>query len=72
MRNDAGYDASSELPELYDHIPLYNCRPDIEFYAGLCREAGETLELGCGTGRILIPAAQAGCRITGLDQSAVC
>jgi SAM-dependent methyltransferase len=70
MRHDAGYDATSELPELYDHISLYNRRPDIEFYAGLCREAGEALELGCGTGRILIPAARAGCRITGLDQSA--
>ena len=70
MRHDPGYDAASDLPELYDHIPLYNSRPDIEFYVDLCREAGQALELGCGTGRILIPAAQAGCRITGLDQSA--
>lgn len=70
MPHNPGYDVLSELPELYDHIPLYNSRPDIEFYSGLCRKAGEALELGCGTGRILIPAAQAGCSITGLDQSA--
>ena len=70
MRHDPGYDAASDLPELYDHIPIYNSRPDIGFYTGLCGEAGEALELGCGTGRILIPAARAGCRMTGLDQSA--
>ena len=40
------------------------------FIVDLCRAAkGEVLELGCGTGRILIPAAEAGCTITGLDQS---
>jgi len=27
----------------------------------------EFLELGCGTGRVLIPTALAGCEITGLD-----
>jgi SAM-dependent methyltransferase len=69
MPADAGYNAHAELPELYDSIPLYNSRPDVNFYVGLCCEAGEALELGCGTGRILIPAAQSGCAITGLDQS---
>ena len=69
MPSATGYDAHSELPELYDHVPLYNSRADIEFYVDLCRQAGEALELGCGTGRVLIPAAQAGCAITGLDQS---
>ena len=69
MRADTGYNAHAELPELYDSIPLYNSRPDIDFYIDLCRQAGEVLELGCGTGRILIPAAEAGAAITGLDQS---
>jgi SAM-dependent methyltransferase len=69
MPADTGYNAHAELPELYDSTPLYNSRPDVDFYVDLCREAGEALELGCGTGRILIPAAQAGCVITGLDQS---
>jgi len=69
MSSDTGYDADPELPELYDHIPMYNSRGDVNFYLDLCREAGEVLELGCGTGRVLVAAAQAGCAITGLDNS---
>ena len=46
---------------------------DIPFYVGLAREAasrGErVLELGCGTGRVTIPMAQAGAEVTGLDSS---
>jgi len=69
---NANYDAHPEIGELYDNIPLYRDRKDVEFYVDLCRAAkGEVLELGCGTGRILIPAAEAGCTITGLDQSGV-
>jgi len=67
---NANYDAHPEIGELYDHIPLYRDRKDVAFYVDLCRAArGEVLELGCGTGRILIRAAEAGCTITGLDQS---
>jgi SAM-dependent methyltransferase len=67
---NANYDAQAEIAELYDHVPLYKNRRDAAFYVDLCRAAkGEVLELGCGTGRILIRAAQAGCTITGLDQS---
>jgi len=45
-------------------------RDDIRFYtemAGACN--GETLEIGCGTGRTLIPCARAGVTVTGLDLS---
>jgi SAM-dependent methyltransferase len=67
---NANYDAHPEIPELYDHVPLYRDRKDVAFYLDLCRAAGgDVLELGCGTGRILIPAAEAGYTITGLDQS---
>lgn len=67
---NANYDARPEIAELYDQVPLYRDRRDLAFYVDLCRTAGgEVLELGCGTGRILIPAAEAGCTITGLDQS---
>ncbi|HTS63481.1 MAG TPA: class I SAM-dependent methyltransferase [Candidatus Acidoferrales bacterium] len=69
MPSETGYGTHPELPELYDHIPLYNSRRDIDFYVDLCRQSGEALELGCGTGRVLIPAAEAGCSVTGLDQS---
>jgi SAM-dependent methyltransferase len=70
MSLDSGYDSDPRLAELYDSIPLYHSRRDLEFFVNLCREAGEVLELGCGTGRVLIPAAEAGASITGLDQAA--
>jgi SAM-dependent methyltransferase len=67
---NANYDAHPEIGELYDHVTVYRERKDVTFYVDLCRAAkGEVLELGCGTGRILIPAAEAGCIITGLDGS---
>jgi len=68
--NHGNYNAQPEIPELYDHIPLYRDREDVAFYRDLCSAAdGAVLELGCGTGRILIPAAEAGSTITGMDQS---
>ena len=46
---------------------------DIEFYAGLAREAAAqglpVLELACGTGRVSIPIAREGVNVVGLDQS---
>ena len=58
------------LAELYDLVPGYINRTDREFYLNLCKEVdGKILELGCGTGRILIPIAEAGKEITGLDLS---
>ena len=56
--------------DLYDHVGPYAARKDIKFYVDLAREAsGRVLELGCGTGRVLIPTAEAGVDITGLDAS---
>src|SRR5436189_2875890 len=43
---------------------------DVEFYRSLAREAGgPVLELGCGTGRVLLPIARDGSACTGLDSS---
>jgi SAM-dependent methyltransferase len=43
---------------------------DIPFYLGKARQYGDpVLELACGTGRITIPLAQEGVRMTGLDVS---
>lgn len=50
-----------EQKEFTKDIPFY-----VE-YAKKCR--GEVLELGCGTGRVLIPIAREGIRVTGLDAS---
>jgi SAM-dependent methyltransferase len=70
MTAESDYDSTDALAELYDAIPLYAGRADIEFYSAEARAAtGLVLELGCGTGRILIPAARAGAEITGLDLS---
>jgi len=58
------------VAEYYDYLPLIQGRKDLDFYLDFARAAGDPiLELGCGTGRILIPLAEAGCRITGLDLS---
>ncbi|HEY9384705.1 MAG TPA: class I SAM-dependent methyltransferase [Gemmatimonadales bacterium] len=55
---------------LYDHVIPYRERPDVDFYVAAAREAGgPVLELGCGTGRILIPTARAGLEIVGVDLS---
>jgi len=63
------YDSDPRLAQLYDSLPLYHSRRDLAFWVDLCREAGDVLELGCGTGRVLIPAVQAGASVTGVDQA---
>jgi len=58
------------LSEYYDLVPAYAQRADLDFYVEAARlTCGKTLELGCGTGRVLIPTAAAGCEILGLDVS---
>ncbi|MFN8544900.1 MAG: class I SAM-dependent methyltransferase [Candidatus Binatia bacterium] len=43
---------------------------DAAFYRALAHESGgPVLELGCGTGRVLLPIARAGIAATGLDRS---
>ena len=58
------------IANYYDATPLYANRADIGFYVACAGEVrGKVLELGCGTGRILIPTAAAGHTIVGLDLS---
>jgi SAM-dependent methyltransferase len=57
------YDAfySSSRPKIAD---------DVAFYERLSREVGgPILELGCGTGRIALPLANAGSHVPGVDRS---
>ncbi len=64
------YDSIPGYGELYDAVPAYATRGDIAFYveeAG--RTTGPVLEIGCGTGRVLLPVARSGAEITGLDGS---
>jgi SAM-dependent methyltransferase len=67
---ESDYDQSPFLAEFYDHVVPYLDRPDIPFYVEAALAAGgPVLELGCGTGRTLIPIARAGASITGIDLS---
>jgi SAM-dependent methyltransferase len=69
-KHSSGYEDHEFVAQLYDPVYDYLARRDIEFYMDFSRKAeGRTLELGCGTGRVLIPTAQADCEITGLDFS---
>jgi SAM-dependent methyltransferase len=55
-----------EYPEYYDHA--HGQTLDIPFYLHYARECGSPiLELACGTGRLVLPLARAGYRITGVD-----
>jgi len=67
--NDNDYEITADL---YDHVTAYRDRQDdVTFYAGEAAAAdGPVLEVGCGTGRVLLPCARAGARVTGLDRSA--
>ena len=69
--NASGYDLAPFIAEFYDHVPRYATRADVDFYVqAAAASGGPVLELGCGTGRILIPTARAGIEIVGLDAAA--
>ncbi len=71
-----GGEAYEELGELYD-VWCAEVVEDLPFYLGLCaaaatdlgRDALDIVELGGGSGRIAVPLAQAGHRVTALDAS---
>lgn len=65
-----GADEYGDVAEFYDYVVPYATRGDIEFYVDEALAAdGPVLEVGCGTGRVLIPTARAGVAISGLDGS---
>jgi SAM-dependent methyltransferase len=70
MLGESHYDAVPAIAEFYDTTLVYQTRKDAEFYVAEARASrGPVLELGCGTGRVLLPTARAGIEITGLDDS---
>lgn len=66
----AGYEEYAFIADIYDFIVPYRDRPDLAFFVEAAKESGgPVLEVGCGTGRVLIPTARAGVEIVGLDLS---
>jgi SAM-dependent methyltransferase len=56
--------------EFYDYVVPYQTRQDVAFFVEAAQTSGgPVLEVGCGTGRILIPTARAGIPIYGIDLS---
>jgi len=65
-----GYEEYAFVADLYDFVEAYRTRPDVDFFVEAALDCGgPVLEVGCGTGRVLIPTARAGIEITGLDLS---
>jgi ubiquinone/menaquinone biosynthesis C-methylase UbiE len=65
-----GYDKYDFVAEFYDYVVPYRDRQDVTFFVEMAQHsAGPVLEIGCGTGRVLIPTAKAGIEIVGLDSS---
>jgi SAM-dependent methyltransferase len=70
MERAGGYDGYTFVAELYDYVVPYRERQDVAFYVEAAKASGgPVLEIGCGTGRVLIPTARAGVPIVGLDLS---
>ncbi len=70
MGDSGGCEEYDFVAEFYDHLAAHRDRQDVAFFVEMARESsGPVLEVGCGTGRVLIPTAQAGIEIVGLDYS---
>ncbi|MBN1401990.1 MAG: class I SAM-dependent methyltransferase [Anaerolineae bacterium] len=65
-----GYRDYRFVADVYEHVVPYAQRPDINFWVEEAQASGgPVLEIGCGTGRVLLPIARSGIAITGLDLS---
>ena len=65
--------AESPAPSPYADAELYDVifagyREDLDFYLSAAKQArGPVLDVGCGTGRVMIPCLQAGVDMDGID-----
>jgi SAM-dependent methyltransferase len=68
-RSDPRDDPYAFLPALYD-LEHQGFQDDVALYLQLAQVVGDPiLELGCGSGRVLLPLAEASHRVTGIDRS---
>jgi SAM-dependent methyltransferase len=71
MSGAAELDSYASIADLYDGVVPYANRPDVAFFVeAAVASGGPVLELGCGTGRVLLPIARADVEAVGLDSSA--
>lgn len=64
------HDEYAAIAEIYDSVVPLERLHDVAFFVAMAREyGGPVLEIGCGSGRVLIPTARAGVPIIGLDLS---
>lgn len=67
--NPTGYE-DQIVADYYDYAQPLKSRDDVDFFVNQAKQCGgNVLELGCGTGRVLIPIAENGFHITGIDLS---
>ena len=63
-------DEYGEVAARYYDAAYAHDQADVAFYAALARETGgPVLEIGCGTGRVLLPIARTGVDAVGIDRS---
>ena len=71
MSSTEGWHGWDQYAKYYDwENARTSGRRDVNFWKGYCvRHGGRVLELGSGTGRVMVPLARAGIRIVGIDRS---
>jgi 2-polyprenyl-3-methyl-5-hydroxy-6-metoxy-1,4-benzoquinol methylase len=70
MESSGGHDDNPFIAEFYDSVVPYRERQDVNFFVEMAQRCGgPVLEIGCGSGRVLIPTAKSGIEIVGLDAS---
>ena len=69
MKTPSTDDPYHDIVDLYD-LEHTDFEDDIDLLLNFAQVVGDPiLELGCGSGRVLIPLAEAGFNVTGLDNS---